>query len=181
MYYEAFVIYAKIRRGTFLKKVSLILGALLALALLNVFSRVPLDPTPSHLAPRYEKASFSETRITSPSLAILGDYRGFDLVVAAVLFGVSGLVIFLSGSKGPGGLSALLMILGMGGVLALGLLELGLGSNFLDHEPLAHWVGPLEARWKGVFWLSWAVGLALLGVFLAAFRAKGPGGGSRGA
>src|SRR5581483_2708796 len=147
MYYEAFVIYAKIRRGTFLKKVSLILGALLALALFNAFSRVPLDPTPSHLAPRYEKASFSETRISSPSMAILGDYRGFDLVVAAVLFGVCGWVIFLSGPKAQGGLSALFVILGVGGALALGSLELGLGNNYLDHEALAHWVGPLEARW----------------------------------
>jgi hypothetical protein len=162
-----------------LKKVSLILGVLLALALLNVFSRVPLDPSPSHLAPRYEKASFSETRIASPSMAILGDYRGFDLVVAAVLFGVCGLVIFLSGSKAQGGVSVLLVILGVGGALALGLLELGLGNNYLDHEALAHRVSPLEARWKGVFWLSWAAGLALLGVFLATVRAKGPEG-SRG-
>jgi hypothetical protein len=164
-----------------LKKVSLIFGALLALALINVFSRVPLEPTPSHLAPRYEKASFSETRIASPNMAILGDYRGFDLVVAACLFGVCGLVIFLSGPKAQGGSSALFVILGVGGALALGLFELGLGDNYLDHEALARWVGPLEARWKGVFWLSWAAGLALLGVFLAALRAKGPGEGSRGA
>lgn len=152
-----------------MRKIQLILGVLLALALFNAFSRVPLDPAPGHLAPRYA-ASAAETHIASPLLAILGDYRGFDLVVLCVLLGVTGMVLSLLPKKPRPGLAFLLVILGVGGALGLGWLELAQGSNFLDHEALAHWVDPLEARWKGVFWLTWAVGLTLLGTVLAWMR-----------
>ncbi|HVZ79932.1 MAG TPA: hypothetical protein VHE12_03925 [bacterium] len=157
-----------------MKKILPFLGVLLALALLDAFSRVPLDPPPGHLMPRYEKDSLSETRIASPRMAVLGDYRGFDLAAASVLFGIAGWVVLLLDPKGHRGVAGLLLTLGTGVALGLGLVELAQGSNFLDHEALARWVDPLEARWKGVFWLSWAAGLSLLGALLAAFRTEGP-------
>jgi hypothetical protein len=154
------------------------LGVLLALALFNAFSRIPLDPAPGHLAPRYA-ASAAETHIASPFMAILGDYRGFDLLVLCVFLGVAGSVLSLLPKKPRPGLAFLLVTLGVGGALGLGWLESALGSNFLDHEALAHWVDPLAARWKGAFWLAWVVGLTFLGTILAWVRRE-DGEGSRG-
>lgn len=153
-----------------MRKIHLILGVLLALILINAFSRVPRVPSPGHLAPRYEKASLAETRIDSPRMAILGDYRGFDLVLAAVFCGVAGVTVLLLGQRSRNTLPVLLLAAGTALALGVGLSELGQGSNFLDHEALARWVDPAQARWKGVFWLSWAAGLSLLGAVLAFFR-----------
>lgn len=161
-----------------MKKAPLILGALLALALFNVLSKAS-QPSPGHTGPRYQDA-FQETRIPTPWMAVQGDYRGFDLWVAVLLSGSALWALSLFSEKRTPRVSLVLAFLGVVAALSLGIHSVVVGDNFLDHEFLARWTDPSQARWKGALWLCGSLGLVLLGLLTAFFRHPAAGGEDRG-
>ena len=153
---------------------------LLALAfaglLVFAFSQVPpadLHSTLSvHVESRYQQKSPAETGISSPTLAVLADYRGLNLWAAAILFCAAALAIFLFFPHPSRSFSLLpsLLCLGVGALLLLGIGFWGLrqGMNFLDYEALAAWSQPAQARAEGAFLLLLGSALSLGGLLMLA-------------
>ena len=156
---------------------TLLLGALLFYGSTQIPSPGDNPALTIHVTSRYVERGPTETGIPSTFLAILGDYRGFDLLVLALLFSIStlGLLAVTSGAMKslpllPGLLWA---ILGIFLVLGLGFISVGKGSNLLDHEVLAFWANPHRARTDGALILVAANLLCLAGLlslFIRRFR-----------
>src|SRR5258708_8949604 len=127
----------------------------------------------SHVSNRYTQRSQEETGIRSPTGAVMGDYRGFDLLTTGSLFFTSALALFLffpGSSRLSAWFPALLGLVGFFAALGLGFCSLLFGNNFLDYEALASWVESARARPEGAVILTGGVLLELGGYLLLALR-----------
>src|SRR5260221_3319156 len=70
----------------------------------------------SHISIRYTQQSKAETGIQSPTGAVLGDYRAFDLLAAGSLLGVATLSLFLFFPAGSRLGTFFSTFLGLGGI-----------------------------------------------------------------
>jgi len=156
---------------------TLLLGALLLFSLDHLPPQGHSSILVDHVSSRYAERGEAETGIHSPLVALMADYRSFDLLALSILFTVSALgVLLVTGGTAksfpvfPG-----LFWLGFGMFLTLGVGFIGLkeGSNFLDYEALALWTDPHRARANGALLLIGGTLLCLgglLSLFIRRFR-----------
>lgn len=153
------------------------LAGLFVFALAQIPAPGPSSPLTTHVESRYQQRSLPETGLSSPTWAVLADYRSLDLFVAAALFFTSalGLLLFHPPTARPLFFLPAFLCLGLGMFLGLGLgfLCLREGSNFLDYEALAHWVPASQARGAGSLVLLAAALLCLAGLVMAGIRHRG--------
>jgi len=168
-----------------LKNVSWFLALLLGALLFYGLSSLPPRNSPiltDHVSSRYVERGEAETGIHSIWVAVLGDYRSFDLLAVSVLFTVTALGILAAGAGTAKTFPILpgLLWLGLGTALSLGLglLPLKNDGNFLDFEILAFWTDPHRARSQGALLLMAGALLCLAGLLsLFVRRFRSPEGG----
>jgi hypothetical protein len=159
-----------------LRKAAFLLTPLLGLTLF--FTATP-PRFGTHLSTRFLQDATRETGLT-PVLAVVSDYRSFDLLLLVLMawcVGCVGLLTAFSRSpqvplRGRALAAMIFLSLGILGSLGIGLFTLGGGSDFLDFEPFARFVPPESARGLGAWGLSVTGLLCAAGVFLSCF--KGP-------
>jgi hypothetical protein len=154
-----------------LRKASFLLTPLLGLALLLTLAEPKLGP---HLSTRYLQDAVRETGL-SPFLAALADYRGFDLLLIALMGWACGLLGLLTSLvafpqvpwRGKAWAAILLL---SGGLLlgsGVGVLTLLGGGNLLDFEPFVRFAPPGEARRLGASCLGMGSLLCGAGAFFS--------------
>jgi hypothetical protein len=159
-----------------LRKAAFLLTPLLGLALF--FTATP-PRFGTHLSTRFLQDSTRETGLT-PVLAVIGDYRSFDLLLLVLIAWCAGCLGLLAAFsrlpqvplKGRALAATVFLSLGILGGLGIGLFTLWGGGDLLDFEPFARFVPPESARGLGAWGLSVAGLLCMAGVFLSCF--KGP-------
>lgn len=124
-----------------------LLGALLFYGLTALPSEGDENPT-FHVASRYLDRGTAETGFSFPVLAVLLDYRSFDLVFLSLFFIVMTLMAILIGVvenlpiRPFSQVWAWTALLSSSLLLAAGWLGLRTGSNFMDYEFWAGLFGP---------------------------------------
>lgn len=159
------------------KKASWLLSLLLGIVLFYGMTLLPAPGDPGspawrHVSPRFIHRALQETGQSSPVLAVLSDYRSFDLLALNFIFFSAALFIVILPAS-PRVFPLFLSLAGQLASLSLGLFCLKAGSNFLDYEPLAEIAQASSARVLGSTLLGAGFLFSLLGagfVFYGALR-----------
>jgi len=158
-----------------LRAASWFLTGFFALALAWSLTQMPLpgDPTAPlsvHVSARYASQSGTETGLTHPLLAVLGDYRSFDLILLCLLAAGACLLRWGSAREQDSRLSPVrsllfaVSLLASLALLGLGFFSLYKGCRFLDYECWALIISPLKTRVMGA---AWAIGLTFLALLFS--------------
>jgi len=161
-----------------LRKAAFLLTALLGSAL---FFTAPSPRFGTHLSTRFLQDAVRETGST-PVLAVVSDYRSFDLLLLVLMawcVGSLGLLTAFSHSpqvplRGRALVATIFLSLGILGALGICLFTLGGGGNLLDFEPFARFAPSEGARGLGAWGLSMTGLLCVAGVFLSCFKGPEP-------
>ncbi len=165
-----------------MKAVSWILTGFFALVFAWSLTQVPLPgdvtaPLSVHVSARYETQSMAETGISHPILAVLSDYRSFDLFLLSLL-AVGACLLRWECSQDPNiempflpGIFSFITILMSLALLGLGLFSVMKGCRFLDYECWTLFAPPIRARVLGA---AWALGLAM-GAYVLSFLVRSKG------
>jgi len=161
-----------------LKKAAFLLTPLLGVLLF--LTAVP-SKLGTHLSTRFLQDAVQETGL-SPTLAVVGDYRSFDLLLLMLVawgcgsLGLLGALTNLPHTPLRGRSLAAMLLLSFGILVGvgIGLFTLWGGGNLLDFEPFAQFVPSAEARGWGALSLGFSCSLCAVGVLFSCRKGAGP-------
>jgi multisubunit Na+/H+ antiporter MnhB subunit len=156
-----------------LKRLSWVLILILGAGSFYALTFLPSSSGPQptfHVASRFMERGTQETGFSSHTLAVLADYRSFDLILLSFIFLIGTLMASLlcltektpvrAGWVFLNSISILSVVM----LLGVGLVCLKKGGNFLDYEVWSHFLGSSWSRAR-----SAGSGVLLFSTCLAAF------------